>query len=574
MNKKLFRTVFTLFLSLFLFGTSVNPAVIAETIDNAGETIKGMNENEESTEDAGKVISPEDEKKESDDSNQENAGDEEKKDETLASVETQPAVAGTETASVTESQNTDAETQTPAVQPVAVTPAGAVLSEGTTTPEEKPVEDPEENKAEENALGESADGNLLGAGNEGEDTQNDTLLEDANDENDAKYVKLKAKNSLSTGMTVEIVSGSKVLDGEEADLSGHPGSTANLKAEKKDGYMFDGWYQAITDEAGNITGYDKNEKLSAELSYSFTLQKDTYIYCLYREIKSTNVVITDDSNITDVVINNSSRTSAEISEGEHVTIFVVPEGGYFPKIQSVMVDGETWDDDNYEAADNVSDGTLLITYLQPAKAVTITINVEKGITVYADANGGTKGRLWNDIVEYLPIDEENTLPIPAPEELDEEFVKAPENHKYDGFEVTDADGSHTVAPGKIHNAKCTKDITVKILWKNTKKEEPAKKEESSSTNKPVAPVDTVVTCQMAGYPSNYNWNEAAKACQPGYLDAGGVFPPYNIAPARKSAVIPNTSDYGSLTVYAWLTMLSVTVALYAGVKLLHEDWKV
>ncbi|MBR3203863.1 MAG: hypothetical protein IKF60_09775, partial [Solobacterium sp.] len=37
---------------------------------------------------------------------------------------------------------------------------------------------------------------------------------------------------------------------------------------------------------------------------------------------------------------------------------------------------------------------------------------------------------------------------------------------------------------------------------------------------------SVVTCQMAGYPNGYAWNEAAKACQPGYIDANGVFHSY------------------------------------------------
>ncbi len=46
-------------------------------------------------------------------------------------------------------------------------------------------------------------------------------------------------------------------------------------------------------------------------------------------------------------------------------------------------------------------------------------------------------------------------------------------------------------------------------------------EKSSSTT--TTKIDKVVTCQMAGYPANYAWNEAAKACQPGYVDNNGVF---------------------------------------------------
>lgn len=92
---------------------------------------------------------------------------------------------------------------------------------------------------------------------------------------------------------------------------------------------------------------------------------------------------------------------------------------------------------------------------------------------------------------------------------------------------------------------------------------------SSSDKKPTTPVDNVVTCQMAGYPSNYSWNESAKACQPGYIDAGGTFHPYR-TPSR---IIPNTSDR-DIMIHAWIAMLSITIGLFCGVKLLHEDWEV
>ena len=94
--------------------------------------------------------------------------------------------------------------------------------------------------------------------------------------------------------------------------------------------------------------------------------------------------------------------------------------------------------------------------------------------------------------------------------------------------------------------------------------------DSSSKKSSSKPVDNVVTCQMAGYPANYAWNETAKACQPGYIDAGGNFHPYGTA-SRKAS--PRTSDTDML-IYAWLAMLAMTVATFCGVKLLHEDWEV
>lgn len=45
----------------------------------------------------------------------------------------------------------------------------------------------------------------------------------------------------------------------------------------------------------------------------------------------------------------------------------------------------------------------------------------------------------------------------------------------------------------------------------------------------------------AVFPANYAWNEAAKACQPGYIDANGVF--HSTANA-KHAGVPNTCDRG------------------------------
>ena len=58
---------------------------------------------------------------------------------------------------------------------------------------------------------------------------------------------------------------------------------------------------------------------------------------------------------------------------------------------------------------------------------------------------------------------------------------------------------------------------------------------SSSQSDSVPAKDNVVTCQMAGYPQNYVWNEAAKACQPGTLGERGVFHPSVVS-------VPDTAD--------------------------------
>lgn len=62
---------------------------------------------------------------------------------------------------------------------------------------------------------------------------------------------------------------------------------------------------------------------------------------------------------------------------------------------------------------------------------------------------------------------------------------------------------------------------------------PPKSDDDSDSSQ--ASADRVVTCQMAGYPQNYAWNEAAKACQPGWLDEQAVFHPSAVS-------VPDTAD--------------------------------
>ena len=93
------------------------------------------------------------------------------------------------------------------------------------------------------------------------------------------------------------------------------------------------------------------------------------------------------------------------------------------------------------------------------------------------------------------------------------------------------------------------------------------KESSDGGSTLAKKTDNVVTCQMAGFPANYAWNEAAKACQPGYIDAGGNFHPYKTVVRRSS---PNTSDNGNLTMYA-MAMFLMTFVAYITAKKLTED---
>ena len=94
-----------------------------------------------------------------------------------------------------------------------------------------------------------------------------------------------------------------------------------------------------------------------------------------------------------------------------------------------------------------------------------------------------------------------------------------------------------------------------------------KKSSGGSSKKDTPKKDNVVTCQMAGYPANYAWNEAAKACQPGYVDAGGNFHSYSNA---KRSTVPNTSDNGNLTFYT-IAMFLMTLVAFITAKTLTED---
>lgn len=75
---------------------------------------------------------------------------------------------------------------------------------------------------------------------------------------------------------------------------------------------------------------------------------------------------------------------------------------------------------------------------------------------------------------------------------------------------------------------------------------------------------SVVTCQMAGYPADYAWNESAKACQPGYIDANGVFRSTGTA---KQAVV-NTYDKGIRG--SVITLITATVSAIIAAYLLKK----
>ena len=94
---------------------------------------------------------------------------------------------------------------------------------------------------------------------------------------------------------------------------------------------------------------------------------------------------------------------------------------------------------------------------------------------------------------------------------------------------------------------------------------PSKKESSSGSS--ISKKDNVVTCQMAGYPANYAWNESVKACQPGYIDNNGVFH-LTAGNTNKRVGVVNTSDNGIAGMIAGLA--SSTIVAIAAAYLLKK----
>ena len=87
-----------------------------------------------------------------------------------------------------------------------------------------------------------------------------------------------------------------------------------------------------------------------------------------------------------------------------------------------------------------------------------------------------------------------------------------------------------------------------MLVKAEKKEEepinpepvPAPAEPTKDTSGS-ADTGSAVTCQMAGYPEGYVWNESAQACQAGFVDEEGRFH------ASRKVMLPDTGDTGLKT---------------------------
>lgn len=109
-------------------------------------------------------------------------------------------------------------------------------------------------------------------------------------------------------------------------------------------------------------------------------------------------------------------------------------------------------------------------------------------------------------------------------------------------------GKHTV---EIVSTDGSATTTLTILPKEEKPSDGG----SSSSKKETASGTSVVTCQDAGFPANYAWNEAAKACQPGYIDANGTF---HSTQTNSRRGVANTNDTG---LGSWVVMFTSSIVM-------------
>ena len=222
------------------------------------------------------------------------------------------------------------------------------------------------------------------------------------------------------------------------------------------------------------------------------------------------------------------------------------------EIKTFIKDPENTDDIDAYMQENSLD------YSNPDQPVVFAVEIEKTSEV--------SGETYD--VTNLPYEAAVQFPV-----TDE----APEGYHYVLLREHDEEGEVEVKPIEVEvkdgtgTAFTDKFSTFALALEKDPTPKPApsddssKKSSSSGSTKKTSPVktDNVITCQMAGYPANYAWNESAKACQPGFIDNAGVF--HGTVAVNKTGV-PNTYDKG-LMGNVWALMISVVTGVAAAYAL-------
>ena len=143
--------------------------------------------------------------------------------------------------------------------------------------------------------------------------------------------------------------------------------------------------------------------------------------------------------------------------------------------------------------------------------------------------------------------------------LNERFLDALKSHRVHVFDRGVIIRKPTETEEGLLRHTCTvcgetKDTVIPVIRPEEKEAEG--KEEVSSK-------ETAFTCQDAGYPAGYAWNEKVRACQPGYLDASGKFHP------EKADRIPDTSDPFHPLQYSFMLVISL-ISASLSILILHK----
>ena len=119
--------------------------------------------------------------------------------------------------------------------------------------------------------------------------------------------------------------------------------------------------------------------------------------------------------------------------------------------------------------------------------------------------------------------------------------------------------------------------TVKFVYQNgeeaegtlTVKAKPVTSSSSSKTSTTAsAAASGVTTCQDAGFPAGYNWNESAKACQLGYEDNNGVW--HSTASSRRVGVVNTSDTFGA---FSCIVTLGINAVVAVGAAMMLRKWK-
>ncbi len=347
------------------------------------------------------------------------------------------------------------------------------------------------------------------------------------------------------------------LEAEDKNYDGNPISASVTPS--------DNWKteSGLPDPSSLTITYDpENTGDAGEYTASISLPSDV-IATKKVTVRKASQAAPDAADITSTKASSKTAEDAAISGVNSAMEYSTDNGKTYQSVKGNTISGlragdvvmiRYAGDKNHEAGEplSVTIGIVDKTYAPVKKSLTWTKGASTGVAFQfkGSRDDGETYRLFTEV------------------QIDGTAVAVNNYNKSSGSVIIDfkpsyletlSEGTHTVK-ATFEDGSATAELIIK-----KKDATPDKKSSDggSSDKKSTTPTDNVVTCQMAGYPANYAWNESAKACQAGYIDASGNFRPYS------SRVIPNTYD-GGLTRYVWMNVISLILALACGTILMRN----